>query len=587
MAPRSTAAHVAEIQRTYKGKTYRYFFLRRTYREGGKVKHQTLANLSHLPLPTLELIRRSLRGEHLVAAEEAFEILRTRPHGHVVAALGTLRRLGLDRLLAARSSRRRQLVVAMIVARILEPGSKLATARALRRETLQSTLGELLGVEDADEDELYEAMDWLLGRQRHLEQALAERHLSEGSLALYDVTSTYFEGRSCPLARLGHSRDGRADRPQIVFGLLTDREGCPVAVEVFAGNTADPMTLGSQIAKLRDRFGLRRVVLVGDRGMITSARIEEDFKSSAGLGWITALRAPQIRRLVEQGSLQLSLFDERDLAEIQDPAYPGERLVVCRNPLLAQERARKRRELLEATERELDKIVAATERAQRALRGKDRIGLRLGKVLGRFKMQKHFRISIEETAFSYERDAARIAQEEALDGLYVLRTSVSAEEMSTDEVVRSYKDLAVIERAFRSLKSMQLRVRPIHHRKADRVRAHVLLCMLAYYVEWHMRKALAPLLFHDEDPVAARAGRSSPVAPAHRSSGAEAKARRKRTKEGTPVHSFSTLLHDLATVAKNRLRPKGQPDAADFDLITTPTPLQRQALDLLDVRLTM
>src|SRR5438093_4122706 len=426
--------------------------LRESVREGGKIHKRTLSNLSSWPAAQIEALRRVLRGETLISPQDVFETLRSRPHGHVAAVLGIVRRLGLESLIGSKRSRERDLAVAMIVARILEPRSKLATAQALDTETLHSSLGEVLAVEDADEDELYEAMDWLLSRQDRLEQELAKRHLSEGTLTLYDVTSTYFEGRHCPLARLGHSRDGKHDKLQIVFGLLTTEGGCPVAVEVFEGNTGDPITLASQVRKIRERFGLKRVVLVGDRGMITSARIRENLKGTEGMEWITALRGPAIRKLVGEGSLQFSLFDQRDLAEIHSPAYPGERLIVCKNPLLADERRRKREELLVATERELTKVATATSRVRNPLRGLAKIGLRTGRVLGRFKMAKHFRLEITDTSFRFERNQARIEQEAALDGIYVIRTSVPPEVLTAESAVRSYKRLAGVERAFRSLK---------------------------------------------------------------------------------------------------------------------------------------
>ena len=556
--------------------------LRESYRAGGRVKSRTLANLSAWPPVKIEALRAVLRGAPVGAPlAEAFTIVRTRPHGHVAAVLGTLRRLGVDRLVGAQRSRPRDLCLAMLVARILAPRSKLATARELDAETLASSLGEALGVAEADADELYAALDWLLPRQARIEAALARRHLAAGTLVLYDVTATYFEGRTCPLAQLGHARAGKRGKLQIVFGLLTDAEGCPVAVEVFAGNTADPRTLAPQIQKVRQRFGLQHVVWVGDRGVLTDARLRADLQP-AGLDWITALRAPAIRHLVQEGALQLSLFDERDLAEITAPEYPGERLIVCRNPLLAQERARKREDLLQATERALAPIAAATRRARQPLRGKDQIGLQVGKVLGRFKVAKHFRLTITDTAFAYERDAARIAEEAALDGLYVIRTSVLAERLGPAATVQAYKGLSRVERAFRSYKTVDLKVRPIHHRLADRVRAHVFLCLLAYYVEWHMRKALAPLLFDDEDPAAGQALRASVVRPAQRSPRAQRKAATQRTDEGMPVHSFHTLLEDLATVAKNRVQPKDG-GAAPFEILTTPTPLQQRAFDLLGV----
>jgi Transposase DDE domain len=580
------ACHVAEINRKYKGRIYRTYLLRRTYREGDKVKHQTLGNLTHLPPQTIELIRRSLRGDTMVAADEVFEIIRSRPHGHVAAVLGTARRLGLPQLIASGRSRERDLVEAMIAARIIEPSSKLAIARALHSETKESSLPEVLGVESASEDELYAAMDWLLPRQRRIEEALAKRHLGDGTLALYDLTSTYFEGRKCPLAKLGHSRDGKAGKLQIVFGLLTNAEGCPVAVEVFAGNTGDPKTVASQVEKLRERFKLNRVVLVGDRGMLTSARIRDDLKTADGLAWITALRAPAIQALVNATSLQLSLFDEKDLVEITSLDYPAERLIACRNPFLLEERARKREDLLAATERGLAKIAAATMRVKRPLRGEEAIALRVGQVIGRFKMKKHFRISIEKDAFHYERDQESIAREAALDGVYVIRSSVPANDLSAQDTVRWYKRLSVVERAFRSIKSVDLHVRPIGHRKEERVRAHVFLCMLAYYVEWQMRRDLAPILFDDHDKEAGEAQRDSVVAPAQRSPAAESKARTKRTDDDEPVHSFQSLLRDLRTIVKNRVRLTTAA-AAEFDRITTPTPVQRRALDLLKASLSM
>ena len=557
--------------------------LRESYREGPKVKTRTLANLSHWPAAQIEALRSVLRGATSVAVlEDAFEVSRSLAHGHVVAVVGTMRKLGLSRLFSARSTRERELCLAMIAARILHPGSKLALARQINPQLSSSSLGESLGLEVVDEDELYEAMDWLLERQSRIETTLARRHLSEGGLVLYDVSSSYFEGRRCPLARIGYSRDRKRNRPQIVFGLLTDAEGCPVAVEVFEGNTGDPRTLASQVEKLRERFGFERVVLVGDRGMITSARIEEGLKSQPGLGWITSLRSPAIRKLVEGGCLQMSLFDQRDLAEITSPEFPGERLIVCRNPLLAEERRRKREELLAATEKALGKVAQATRRSKKRLQGKDKIGLRVGRVLGRFKMGKHFRLKIEEHSFHYERDLGRIEQEATLDGLYVIRTSVPQAELSAEEVVRSYKCLSRVERAFRCLKTMDLKIRPIHHRLARRVRGHVLICMLAYYVEWHMRRALAPLMFEDHDTPMAERLRRSVVAPAQRSPKALRKARTKRTDEGSPVHSFHTLLQDLASVVKSNIKPKGL-ELDPFVKITNPTPLQQKAFDLLGV----
>ena len=574
MASRSGAVHVATTQRVYKGKTYASHLLRRSYREGGKVLHETLGNLSHLPTATIDLVRRSLRGERFVAADERLEIVRSLPHGHVAAVLGTLRAQGLDKLLDGRPSRERDLALAMLAARVLDPRSKLATTRAWT----QSTLADELHVADADEDALYAAMDWLLARQERIEKGLAKRHLSNGSLVLYDLTSTYFEGHSCPLAKLGYSRDGKRGLPQIVFGLLTDAHGCPIAVEVFAGNTGDPSTVASQIQKLRQRFQLQSVIVVGDRGMLTAARIRDDL-SPAGLSWITALRAPAIDALRTAGSLQLSLFDDKDLAEITDPAYPGERLIVCRNPLLAAERSRKRDELLAGTERDLARIRVQVDAGK--LRSEKAIGVRVGRVIDRFKMAKHFALHIEARSFRFERNQEQIAHEAALDGFYVLRTDVAKAKLDTTEVVRSYKSLSQVERAFRSIKTVDLHVRPIHHRTEARVRAHVFLCMLAFYVQWHMQRAWAPLLFADEFPPGRKG--TSPVSPAQRSAAAEEKAFTKRRPDGQTVHSFRTLLGDLATLAKNRVRPVGADETATFEINTIPTPLQREALARLGI----
>ena len=562
--------------------------LRESFRLNGKVLNRTLANISHWPTAQLEALRAVLKGATSVGVAtplpQAFDIVRSRPHGQVAAVLGTLRKLQLDRLIDKQPSPERDLVLAMIVERILEPASKLATARALHPDTLTSTLGELLHLESPAEDELYRTMDWLLPQQARIEQALAKRHLAEGALLLYDLTSTYLEGRHCPLGQLGHSRDDKKGTLQIVFGLMTNAQGCPLAVEVYAGNTSDPKTVCDQVTKLQKRFGLQRVIFVGDRGMLTSARIHEDLKPKPGIEWITALRAPAIKKLASDGILQLSLFDHRDLAEISHPDFPGERLIACYNPLLAEERARKRPELLAATEKELKKIAVATSRPKRPLRGKQNIGLRVGKVLNRYKMGKHFQIHIEESSFTYQRKQANIEKEESLDGIYVVRTNVPAEVFSGEQAVRNYKSLSCVERAFRSLKTVDLHVRPIHHRLPDRVRAHIFLCMLAYYVEWHMRKDLAPILFDDDDKAAAEQLRSTVVAPAQRSASAQAKALDKRTKDDLPVHSFQTLLSDLATIVMNRVQPKDATIPA-FDILTIPTTLQQRAFDLLGVPL--
>jgi len=556
--------------------------LREGWREGPKVRKRTLANLTHWPPHKIEALRRVLRDEAILAPRDAFTIERSRTHGHVAAVVGTIKKLGVDRLLASRRSPERDRAVALIAARVLAPDSKLATARALDANSATSTLGEMLGLETVEAEDLYAAMDWLEARQAKIEKTLAGRHLYDGTLVLYDVSSSYFEGRSCPLAAIGHPRDRKKGKLQIVFGLLCNADGCPVAVEVYEGNTGDPTTLKDQIEKVRTRFGLSRVVFVGDRGLLTSARIREELAPVEGLDWVSALRAEQIRKLAEDGGpLQLSLFDKTDLAEITHPDFPGERLVACMNPLLAAERARKREDLLQATERELEKVAAATRREKRALRGKDKIGLRVGKVLGRFKMAKHFEMTITETAFTYGRKHKAIEVEAALDGIYVLRTSVPKERLGAEDTVRVYKDLAKVERAFRCMKTVDLHVRPIHHRLVPRVRAHVFLCMLAYYVEWHMRRAWAPLLFAEDDPQGAAQRRGSPVKPATRSASAEAKALTKKTSEGETVHRFRGLLEHLATLTKNTIQPAG--DLPAFERLTVPTPLQQKAFDLLGV----
>jgi transposase len=554
--------------------------LRESYREDGKVKNRTLANLSHWPATKVDDLRRVLKGQSAARdLPEAFEITRSLPHGHVAAVLGTARRLGIEELIDPAPSRRRDLVVAMLVAAVIDPGSKLAIARGLRTQTATSSLGAVLGVAGCDEDDLYAAMDWVFERKDGIENDLAARHLTNGTLVLYDVSSAAFEGRTCPLGKIGHARDGVKGRLQIVYGLLCSAAGIPIAIEVFEGNTADPKTLTAQIEKLKTRFGLTRVALVGDRGMLTSARIETELRP-AQLDWISALRAPQIKTLVETGALQLSLFDEQNLFEITHPDYPGERLVCCHNPVLAAERARKRTELLAATEDELAKISVATSRARRPLRGKDKIALRVGTVRNKFKMAKHFNFEITDETFTFTRKTDQINAEAALDGIYVLRTSLPEHALGRDDVVLRYKGLEDVERFFRTMNS-ELDVRPIRHRLADRVRAHMLLRMLSYYISWHMKQALAPILFQDNDKPAAATKRTNPVAAAQRSNTALAKAAHKRTIDGTPVHSFTTLLADLATICANTIQPTH--DVPAFTKITNPTPLQRQALELLNI----
>jgi hypothetical protein len=534
--------------------------LRETYREDGKVKNRTLANLTRWKPEKIAALRAVLRDETLLPAGAGFEILRSLPHGHIAAALGIARRLGLDpraktaALMPPGAPRTRLLALALIVARLIDPAAKLATARGLDAATASHSLGTVLGLGAVAVNEPYEALDWLLAQQSTIEATLARRHLGEGTLVLYDVTSTYLEGRCCPLGRFGYSRDAKPNKLQIVFGVLCTPQGCPIAVEVFAGNTADPSTLKVQIDKLRQRFGLRRVVLVGDRGMITQARITEELQP-AGLDWITALRAPDIQALAaDDGPLQISLFDEHDLVEITSPDYPGERLIVCRNPALAAERARKRGELLEATEQALRAIQTRVCRKRRPLRGAAAIGEAGGAVLHRKKMAKHFTRTITDDDFTFARNDATIAAEAALDGVYVLRTPVAKGELDTEATVSSYKSLSTVERAFRSCKTIDLEVRPVYHWNEDRVRAHVFLCLLAYHLEWHMRQTLAPLLFDDHDRAAAQARRRSPVRKATVSPAAQRKAATKRTHDGQAVHSFRTLLTDLATMTRNTVR---------------------------------
>jgi hypothetical protein len=561
--------------------------LRESYREAGKTKNRTLANLSGWPSDRIELLRAVLRGDKLLPADQVMQIERALPHGHVLAALATARRAGLEDLLPRRGAqRKRDLAFGLIIARLLEPAAKLATARMLDPATASHSLGETLGLGSVSANEVYASLDWLGQEQDFIEATLARRHLKEGALLLYDVTSTYLEGSCCELAKHGYSRDHRRDRPQLVVGLMCAADGCPIAVEVFEGNTADPSTLSVQIDKLKQNFKLRRVVMVGDRGMLTSARIDETLRP-AGLDWITALRAPAIQALASEGGpLQPSLFDDRDMAEITSPTYPGERLVVCKNPLLAAERARKRNELLAATEAELAKLQARVRRPKNPLLGAAEIGMALGAVLGKRKMGKHFTTTITDDSFSFTKDDANIAAEAALDGIYVVRTSLAGEQSDAAGTVRAYKNLAFVERAFRSLKTVDLELRPVYHWTAPRVRAHVLLCMLAYYLEWHMRQCLAPILFDDHDPVAREAQRSSPVAKARPSDAGRDKAKSKQTNPAhgarLPVHSLRTLLADLATLTRNNVRIGANKLNI---LLATPTDIQRRAFDLLGVNL--
>jgi len=543
--------------------------LRRSYRQDGKVKKETLANLSHLPPDAIDAIRRVLAGERLMSLDDAFEIERSLPAGHVNAALAMARRLELPKLLDRSACRERDLCLAMILGRVICPGSKLGTVRTLG----QSTLASELSVESADEDDLYLAMDWLLERQDRIEGRLAGRHLADGEMVLYDVSSSYFEGRTCPLAKLGYSRDGKGGLPQIIYGLLCDSDGRPVAVEVFTGELHDDKTLPSQIVKLKDRFGLSGIVVVADRGMVTKANIEL-LAEAPGVDWITALKAPTIKKLARSGIFQPSLFDEQNLGEITDvEEFPGERLIVCRNPLVGAQRARAREELLAATETDLAQIAHRVD--QGTLLGADRIGLAVGPALKRYRMRKHFQITITDTTFTYTRDTAGIATEAALDGFYILRTSLTETDLPAGDVVRAYKNLEPAERAFGSLKGPELQIRPIHHRLEDRVRAHVLICMLAYYLTWHLKAAWKPLLFTDEH----RPTSPDPVAKAVRSPAAQQTAQTKRTSTGQPAHSYQTLLAALATQTRNTTRLAGS--TSTFEKLTQPTRLQAEALDLV------
>jgi transposase len=562
------AIHVVTNRRQGKHREYVTHLLRRSWREGGKVRNETVGNISHLPEEVVELVRAALRGERFVGFDERFRIERSLPAGHVEALVALGRRLELQRLLDRRASRERALCVAMIVQRVIAPGSKLAMTRVFQ----QSTLASELGVEGADEDELYAALDWLLARQERIEASLARRHLKEGTLVLYDVSSSYFEGRSCPLAKLGYSRDRKPGTPQIVYGLVCAPDGCPLAVEVFEGSLHDDKTLRTQIDKLKRRFGLRSVIVVSDRGMVTKANLAL-LRETEGASWITALKAPQAKKLVKDGDLQLSLFDQHNLAEIASDDYPDERLVVCRNPLVAQERARKREELLQATERVLGEIAERVK--QGTLRGEAEIGLAAGAVWNRWRVKKHFELEIEDARFSFRRKTEQIAQEAALDGIYVLRTSASGTELQAPDVVRAYKQLKEVERGFRTLKG-PLELRPIHHRLEDRVKAHVFLCMLAYHLGWHLRRALKPLLFDDEQPP----DRPDPVAKASRSPSAERKAQTKRTAAGEPCHSLETLLSELSTRCRNTIRLPAT--GTSFDQLTEPTAIQARALELIE-----
>jgi len=575
MPRKHRSVHVAKVSNTVKGVTYTSYYLRRSFRLDGKVKHETLGNLSDLPIHVIDMISRSLKGETFVPAADAFKITRSLPHGHVEAVLKMIRKLGLDDLIASEPSRRRDLVVAMIVERLVFPSSKLANTRHWH----DTTLAEELNVADADENRLYDAMDWLLRRQSAIEKKLAKRHLSDGALVLYDVTSSYYEGKTCPLARFGHDRDGKTGLPIIVYGMLADADGRPVAVTVYPGNTGDPKTVPDQVETLAKRFGLSRVVLVGDRGMLTQTQIDV-LKKHPGLGWISALRSGSIRRLLAAGLLVRNDLEARRLAEISSPDFPGERLAACYNPQLAEQRRCKRQELLAATEKELEALAASVARASKRPETAAEIGVRAGKIINHYKMAKHFALTIRDGRLAWTHKQDAITNEEMLDGIYVIRTGEPAERLTAADAVRSYKRLALVEQAFRCLKGIDLLVRPIHHRTADRVRAHILLCLLAYYVEWHLRQAWEPLLFEDEE-LAADRRRRDPVAAARASESARQKKKTHTTPSGLPVQSFRTLMNHLGTRCRNTCIVSADPNRTPFRQLTEADALQAEALRLI------
>ena len=572
MPKRTGAAYVVTTTRRYKGRVYHSHLLRRSFRDGDRVRNETLGNLSHLPEPLITMIRRSLKGETFVPLGEAFTVLRSQPQGHVDAVWRMMERLGLPALIASKPCAERDIVLAMIASRILDPQTKLATTRWWHT----TTLAEDFGVADVDEQDCYAAMDWLLSRQDRIERKLAARHLQEDGLVLYDLSSSYLEGSTCPLAQRGYSRDGKRGTLQVNYGLLTDGRGCPVAITVHEGNVADPTTLLPEIGRIRQDFGVSRFCCVGDRGMIGSQAIDA-LREQGSIDWITALKSVSIRALVEDRTVHPDLFDEKNLCEIAHPGYPGERLIACRNPQLAKLRTHKREDLLVATEEALRRLEVRV--AAGRLKGQDQIGLKVGRVINQYKMAKHFRLAITESTFTFARKQDTIAAEAALDGIYILRTSVSAGRLDAADCVRHYKSLSQVERAFRSMKTVDLKIRPIHHRLAERVKAHIFLCMLAYYVEWHLKEAWRPLLFADEDQ-AAKANRD-PVAPAQRSESARTKIARRHHGDGTPIHSFATLLTELATIVRNTCRTSTASDAPTFTVTTQSNPLQRQAMDLI------
>ena len=583
MAKVCPSMHVAKITKRANGKIYTSFLIRRSFREDGKVKHETIANISNLPPEVIDLIKAALQGQ--ISGDGIWEVERNIPHGHVALVLGILRDIGLDKMIASTNCREKDIILALIASRIINPCSKLAVARSLREETATNSLGMELSLStDLKDSEIYQSLDWLLARQNRIENKLARKHLEDGTLILYDLSSSYYTGEVDGLVQYGHSRDQKKGLPQIVYGLLCNRKGVPVSIEVFDGNTADPATLSNQIEKIRKRFKLDRVVLVGDRGMITSKRIDEELRSVKGLDWISALRNDAIKKLAEAEAFDVSLFDELALAEITSPDFPGERLVVCRNPLLAEKRARSREKLLEKTEAQLQKVVDATTRAKRKLKGQDKIGIRVGRVLEKCGMGKHFTTDIKETGFSFHRNQKKIDEEAALDGIYIIRTSLDEATMSAEETVFAYKNLSMVELAFRYLKQLDLNIRPIRHRLDDRIKSHVFLCMLAFYVEWHMRERLQGVLFEDEYREEVENQRESVVAPAPRSQQAKDKETTKRTQDDWPVHSLRTLLEDMGTLCQNKVRV-GPEGTGTFTARTQPTAFQAQVFKLANVQL--
>jgi transposase len=578
--------YVSTTKRRRKGKTYTNYLIRSSYREYGKVKHKTIANISHLPSDLIEAIRQRLKtGKPL--SLDGFSIHRTLPHGHAAAARQMIEQTGLSQAISSRPCREQKIIMGLVAQRLIDPSSKLASYRHLHKEAALSTLGQQLSIDDLHHNEVYEAMDWLFARQERIENKLANKHLQEGALVLYDLSGSYYTGRESELVQYGYNRDGKKDHPQITYGLICNREGCPVSVEVFSGDTADSSTFGQQIDKVRERFGIRRVVWVGDRGMITSRVIDENLAGQADIDWITALRAPQVKKLVRQGAIQLSLFDQTDLAEIDPPAedFPNQRLIVCKNPLMAEQRHRKRQELLAATSKKLDRIVKATQRKRNPLQGKEEIGVKVGEVINKYKMAKHISYTIEEDHFHYEFDQASIEEEQMLDGLYVVRTSLEQKDCSAEEAVARYKALSHVEWAFRSMKTTRLKVRPIYHWDEERIKTHVFICMLAYYVEWHMRQRLKPFLYDDDHPEQAREKRDSAVAPAQKSDSALQKEQTHQDEHGDKVHSMKTLLDELGTICKNSMAPDNGRTDDGIEMMTEPTPRQKRILEELNVKL--